>query len=182
MLLDVTVARIVWQRELGIGGPALGCHIPACGAWLCPPTAPMSPREPGPQGRERSRRWGRRSCLHPPSLQGPEHQGESCLLEKRVAELPSLENVTKQHWQFTYTFGEGAETDWKRFHNSGLRKCTVALGWVPKSSLRLCFLLKSWNNRCPINWQSKMQREILLTENWHTAHGVIIRIFYLPGL
>lgn len=71
----------------------------------------------------------------PPSLQGPEHQlcagGPTAPRNCHQAELTIL------------TLGEGAETNWKRFHNSGLSKCTVALGWVPKSSLRLCFLLKS---------------------------------------
>lgn len=73
MLLDVTVARIVWQRELGIGGPALGCHIPACGAWLCPPTAPMSPREPQTwsprQGEEQE--MGKEELPPPSILTGP---------------------------------------------------------------------------------------------------------------
>jgi len=142
------VADIAWQTELGIGGPALGCYIPTCSAWPCPPAAPKSPKEQQNWSPGRARRssgdgdGGAASTLHPCR---DDHHGKSCLLEERVAEPLSLENVTKQHWQFTYTFGEGEETHWKRFHNSGLRKCTVALGWVPKSSLRLCFLLKSWN-------------------------------------
>lgn len=93
------------------------------------------------QGKERSRRWGRRICLHPCralNIRGPLELSAGGTCHRPTVPRKCLQAALTIR---THTWRR-AETNWKRFHNSGLRKCTVALGWVPKSSLRLCFLLK----------------------------------------